>query len=72
MPNRSANSTPAPARIVIVDDHKILRDGLRRLLGDQSDLVVVGEAPDSETAWRLAGDCDFEIRLSCRSLADLK
>ena len=22
-------------------------------------------------AWRLAGDCDFEIRLSCRSLADL-
>ena len=22
-------------------------------------------------AWRLAGDCDFEIRLSCRTLADL-
>ena len=22
-------------------------------------------------AWRLAGDSDFEIRLSCRSLADL-
>ena len=22
-------------------------------------------------AWRLAGDCDFEVRLSCRSLADL-
>jgi hypothetical protein len=22
-------------------------------------------------AWRLAGDCDFEVRLSCRSLAAL-
>ncbi|HUK69083.1 MAG TPA: Lrp/AsnC ligand binding domain-containing protein [Streptosporangiaceae bacterium] len=22
-------------------------------------------------AWRLAGDCDFEVRLSCRSLANL-
>jgi DNA-binding Lrp family transcriptional regulator len=22
-------------------------------------------------AWRLAGDCDFEVRLSCRSLAGL-
>lgn len=22
-------------------------------------------------AWRLAGDCDFEVRLCCRSLADL-
>ena len=22
-------------------------------------------------AWRLAGDCDFEVRLSCESLADL-
>jgi DNA-binding Lrp family transcriptional regulator len=22
-------------------------------------------------AWRLAGDCDYEVRLTCRSLADL-
>jgi DNA-binding Lrp family transcriptional regulator len=22
-------------------------------------------------AWRLAGDCDYEVRLSCRTLADL-
>ena len=29
-----------------------------------------GEAGIAE-AWRLAGDCDFEVRLSCRSLADL-
>ena len=23
-------------------------------------------------AWRLAGDCDFEVRLTCRSIADLE
>ena len=22
-------------------------------------------------AWRLAGDCDFEVRVACRSVADL-
>ena len=27
--------------------------------------------PAVAEAWRLAGDCDFEVRLSCRSLADL-
>jgi DNA-binding NarL/FixJ family response regulator len=63
MPNRPTNSSPAPARIVVVDDHKILREGLRRLLGDQSDLVVVGEAADSETAWRLAGELTPDLML---------
>ena len=29
------------------------------------------EGPAIAEAWRLAGDCDFEVRLSCRSLADL-
>ena len=27
--------------------------------------------PGVAEAWRLAGDCDFEVRLSCRSLGDL-
>jgi DNA-binding Lrp family transcriptional regulator len=27
--------------------------------------------PGIAEAWRLAGDCDFEVRLSCPSLADL-
>ena len=43
---------PAPTRILIVDDHKIIRESLRRLLGDQSDIVVVGDAGDSESAWK--------------------
>jgi DNA-binding NarL/FixJ family response regulator len=31
-------------RLVIVDDHPVVRDGLRGMLGTQSDFAVVGEA----------------------------
>ena len=31
-------------RILLVDDHTILRDGLRALLDSQSDMEIVGEA----------------------------
>lgn len=39
-----------PIRVVIVDDHAILRDGLRGQLTTQSDLQVVGEAASAEEA----------------------
>jgi two-component system, NarL family, nitrate/nitrite response regulator NarL len=35
-----------PIRILIADDHPILRDGLRRLLTSESDFTVVAEASD--------------------------
>jgi DNA-binding NarL/FixJ family response regulator len=37
-------------RIVIADDHPILRDGLRKLLEAEPDFVVVGEASDGHEA----------------------
>ncbi len=36
----------APCRLLIVDDHRIVRQGLRRVLGDHEDFDVVGEAAD--------------------------
>ncbi len=41
-------------RILLADDHRILREGLRSLLAQQSDITVVGEASDGETAVTLA------------------
>lgn len=35
-----------PYRIVLADDHKILRQGLKRIILERDDLVVVGEASD--------------------------
>jgi DNA-binding NarL/FixJ family response regulator len=41
-------------RVMIVDDHTILRDGIRALLEDEADMVVVAEAEDGHTAVKLA------------------
>jgi DNA-binding NarL/FixJ family response regulator len=46
---------PQPTiRVVIADDHAIVREGLRALVEAQPGLVVVGEAEDAESAWRQA------------------
>ena len=37
-------------RILIADDHELLRDGLRGMLDAQEDMEVVGEAPDGAQA----------------------
>jgi two-component system, NarL family, response regulator NreC len=44
-----------PVRILIADDHKILRQGLRSLLLEEEGLQVVGEGANGQEAVRLAG-----------------
>jgi DNA-binding NarL/FixJ family response regulator len=39
--------------VLLVDDHTLVRRGFRRLLEDEEDLQVVGEAADGETGVRL-------------------
>lgn len=43
----------ARVRVVIVDDHAILRDGLRALLESDADFAVVGEAANGREAVRV-------------------
>ena len=43
-------------RILIADDHGVLRAGLRVLLGAEPDLQIVGEAADGQETLRLAGE----------------
>lgn len=40
--------------VLLVDDHALVRRGFRRMLEDEPDIVVVGEASDGEEAVRLA------------------
>ena len=42
-----------PIRIVLADDHALIRSGLRRVLDGEADLAVVGEAGDVEAALAL-------------------
>jgi len=41
-------------RILLADDHTVVRDGLRALLERQPDMLVVGEAADGRDSVRLA------------------
>jgi two-component system, NarL family, response regulator LiaR len=41
-------------RVMIADDHRVVRDGLRFMLSQETDIEVVGEAGDGEQAVRVA------------------
>ncbi|MBB5158844.1 MadR family response regulator transcription factor [Saccharopolyspora phatthalungensis] len=51
----AASAPPGPVRIVIVDDHSIVRQGLRSLLEREQDLEVVGEATTAAEAIAVVG-----------------
>ncbi|MDQ1497575.1 MAG: hypothetical protein QOI86_915, partial [Actinomycetota bacterium] len=42
--------TGSAVRLLVVDDHPVVRQGLRTFLGTRPDFEVVGEAGDGETA----------------------
>jgi DNA-binding NarL/FixJ family response regulator len=46
--------TPSVIRVLVVDDHPLVRQGVRSLLSNYADLAVVGEAADAVEALRLA------------------
>lgn len=52
----SANNHKSKRRIYIVDDHAMFRDGLKRLIDAEPDMVVSGDAPDAAGAMRELGD----------------
>lgn len=55
-------------RVVIVDDHAVVRAGIRALIETQDDLVVVGEAADSATAIDVVSDTQPDVVLMDLSL----
>ncbi|MEX0786222.1 MAG: response regulator transcription factor, partial [Dehalococcoidia bacterium] len=51
----------SPIRVLIVDDHEVVREGLRALLRRRTDLAVVGEADSVATAVEEAARCQPDV-----------
>ena len=51
---RSTEPISDVLRIVLADDHAVVREGLKALVNAQPDMRVVGEADNGEAAWRAA------------------
>jgi two-component system, NarL family, response regulator LiaR len=52
---------PQPIKILIVDDHPLMRNALKTLLVKQADFQIVGEAGDGEEAVKLATELSPDV-----------
>jgi two-component system, NarL family, invasion response regulator UvrY len=57
-------------RVLIADDHAIVRQGLKQILAETRDMVVAGEAENSTQAVRLAREADWDVALLDISMPD--
>lgn len=55
--------TSGPVRLLLADDHPVVRAGLRAVLEGEPDFEVVAEAPTAERAVELAAELDVDVVL---------
>jgi DNA-binding NarL/FixJ family response regulator len=58
-------------RVLLVDDHPVVRDGIRSLLVNGGDIEIVGEATNGNRALELADALDPEVVLLDMELPDM-
>jgi two-component system invasion response regulator UvrY len=62
----ASNSAPhgtqrAPIRVIIADDHPVVRQGLKAMLNSDPEVDVVGEARDGDEAFDMAHQVDWDV-----------
>ena len=62
---------PYPIRVALVDDHSLVRDGIKSLLAVMAQLEVVGEAENGADAIDMVGRCQPDLLLVDISLKDI-
>ena len=48
-------------RVVLADDHAIVREGLKRIIGDVADFTVTGEAADGTQVMQRVRELEFDV-----------
>lgn len=70
-PNENKEISSKTIRILLADDHKILRSGIRGLLESEPDIKVVAEAEDGRTAVKLSRDLTPDVIFMDISMHDM-
>lgn len=58
-------------RVILADDHQVIREGLRTLIEEQNDMEVVAEASDGREAIRLCGEMKPDVVVMDVAMPDL-
>ncbi len=58
-------------RVLLADDHKIVRDGLKRILSAQTEMQVAGEAASGDEALALVKANDYDVAVLDMSMPGL-
>ncbi|WKR22802.1 Transcriptional regulatory protein LiaR [Actinomyces israelii] len=62
-PTSSTDLGPRRVRLLVVDDHPVVRSGIAGMVSSEADLVVVGEAADGEQAVALVAELAPDVVL---------
>ncbi|MDR3578047.1 MAG: response regulator transcription factor [Anaerolineaceae bacterium] len=58
-------------KVVIADDHNLVRQGIRALLEKENDLIVIGEAEEGREALRMASDLKPDVLITDINMPNL-
>lgn len=70
-PQPRPNTTGRKARLLLVDDHPIVRQGLALMLSGEPDLEVIGQAKDVPEALKLADETSPDLIVADLSMSGL-
>jgi DNA-binding NarL/FixJ family response regulator len=70
MPAKKTKTKPAPKRLLIVDDHPMMRNGLAALIDNEGDLKVCAQADNAGQALNAVAKQSFDLALVDISLPD--